>query len=369
PQTPLRTALIGLSSTAATSWASAVHLPGLLSPRGRALFSITALLNSSTAAAHSAISTYQLPPSTKAYGSPADLAADPDVDLVICNTRVDKHFETVLPSVKAGKDVFIEWPIASSRADRETLMAEARKSGSRVAIGLQRRWSPPVVKLREVLAGGKLGKVLSADVRAYGGTLDREILPVALKYFAEREVGGNPIVIGFAHCFDFVLSVLGEIDPETVSTKLQLQRPEVRVRDSSTKQIVEKVTSNVPDLLSLHAGLLPSEQTVASATLSVLFRRGQPFPGTAAFTLTISCENGEIQLLSPSSTSLESEEDSVTIHVHWFGTDEVEEVEWKGSKEGLSVKVQSVLDTLVAFAERREGGDGWVSLEDAARRA
>lgn len=196
---PFRTALIGLSSSAKTAWAANAHLPGLLSSAGRSKLPVVALLNSSVEAAQSAIKIYNLSPETKSYGSPEDLANDPDVDLVICNTRADKHFETILPSIKSGKDVYVEWPIAANLPDIEVLVEEARKSGSRVAVGLQRRWAPPIVRLREVLAEGKLGKVLSADVRVYGGTADREILPEGLKYFADRKTGGNVIVIGHGH--------------------------------------------------------------------------------------------------------------------------------------------------------------------------
>jgi len=197
---PLRTAIIGLSASAATSWASRAHLPGLHSEAGRSKLPITALLNSSIAAAQASIKHYNLSPDTKAYGTPEDLANDPDVDVVICNTRVDKHFETILPSVKKGKDVFVEWPVASNLQDIDILVQEARKSGSRVSVGLQRRWAPPVIKLRELLKEGRLGKVLSADVKAFGGTLHRDFVPESLAYFTEREVGGNPITIGFAHC-------------------------------------------------------------------------------------------------------------------------------------------------------------------------
>jgi predicted dehydrogenase len=198
---PVRAAIIGLSSTAITSWASAAHLPGLLSRSGRSKITIKALLNSSVDAAKAAIETYELPTDTKAYGSPEALAADSDIDLVICNTRVDKHFDTIIPSVRAGKDVYVEWPIAAKKEHIDELIETAKKSGSRVAVGLQGRWTPPVAKLREVVNGGngKLGKVLSAEVRAYGGTNDREILPTGLKYFAQKEIGGNPIVIGFGH--------------------------------------------------------------------------------------------------------------------------------------------------------------------------
>jgi predicted dehydrogenase len=195
----LRTAIIGLSSTAATSWASAAHLPALLTATGRSKLPITALLNSSVDAAKSSIEEYKLDPTTKAYGKPEDLAKDEDVDLVICVTRVDKHYETILPSIKAGKDVYVEWPIAANPSEINSLVEEAKKSGSRVAVGLQGRWAPPVIKLKELLKEGKLGKVLSSEVRIYGGTNDREILPEALRYFAQREIGGNPIVINYGH--------------------------------------------------------------------------------------------------------------------------------------------------------------------------
>ncbi len=202
---PRRTAIIGLSSSAITSWASSAHLPGLFTPTGRSKIQITALLNSSVDAAKSAIEKYKLPAETKAYGSPDDLAADPDIDLVICNTRVDKHYETIIPSVRAGKDVYVEWPIAAKKEHLDELIKAARKSGSRVAIGLQRRWAPSVLKIKDILhnqngESAELGKVLSMDVRAFGGTIDREILPVGLKYFANKEIGGNPIVIGVGHC-------------------------------------------------------------------------------------------------------------------------------------------------------------------------
>ncbi|KAF1958127.1 NAD(P)-binding protein [Byssothecium circinans] len=365
---PLRTALIGLSSSAATSWASAAHLPALLTPTGRSKLAITALLNSSVDAANSAIKTYNLPSTTKAYGSPDDLANDPDIDLVICNTRVDKHFQTIFPSVKKGKDVFVEWPIASNLEDIWMLVSEARKSGSRVAVGLQRRWIPVAQRIRELLKEGDLGKVLSSELRAYGGTVDREILPETLAYFADRKVGGNPIVIGFGHLFDCILSAIGELDESTVSTRLQLQRPDIRLRNPATKEIVGKVRSDVPDLLSLHGALASTR-----ATLSVTFRRAQPFPGTPSLVWTINCEKGEIRVVSPSTTTMETAENQepVTIHAHWFESDSVEEVKWKWSEEQekLPLAARSVMRTLFSFADGNAEGDGWVSLEDAAKRA
>jgi len=66
--------MIGLSARAKTSWASAAHLPYLQSSQNT--YMITALCNSSVAAAQSTIELYNLPASTKAYGNPEDLAND-----------------------------------------------------------------------------------------------------------------------------------------------------------------------------------------------------------------------------------------------------------------------------------------------------
>ncbi|KAK3197499.1 hypothetical protein GRF29_216g438733 [Pseudopithomyces chartarum] len=294
PTPPLRTALIGLSSSAITSWASSAHLPGLLTPKGRSTLPITALLNSSVAAAQASIEKYGLDPSTKAYGSPEDLANDPDIDLVICNTRVDKHFETILPSVRRGKDVFVEWPVAGNVQDIETLIEEAGRSG----------------------------------------------------------------------ILDTVLSVVGDVSPDTAHSQLQLQRPDVRIRDPTTNKIIRTVKSNVPDLVSFHA------QLESSATLSYYFRRGQPFPGDPALTWSINLEHAEVKLVSPSGLNLETGEPA-KILVHWYDSDEVEEVKWEGDAEfeELGGSARNVIRTLLAFGEGEEAGEGWVSLKDAAGRA
>ena len=196
---PIRTAIIGLSASAKTSWASGAHLPYLLSPRGRDRYRIVALLNSSVSAAEASISAFNLAPDTKAYGDPSALAADPDVELVVCCTRVDIHFETVQPSVAAGKAVYVEWPLAQDLQHVAKLVALAEEHGARTMIGVQGRLAPIVHRVKEAIEGGRIGKVLSTEVRMFGGTNDRTILPLGLKYFADRSAGGNIFTIGFGH--------------------------------------------------------------------------------------------------------------------------------------------------------------------------
>ena len=119
--------------------------------------------------------------------------------------------------------------------------------------------------------------------------------------------------------------------------------------------------------------MIASPQTVAGATLSYSFRRGQPFPGTPALVWTINCQKGEIRLISPSGLALHASggTDAVTIEVHLFDTDEVENVSWAWNErqQELPLLARGVSECLYAFAEGRAEGDGWASVESAATRA
>ncbi len=195
----IRVALVGLSQSAKTSWASEGHLPYLLSDRGLERYQIVALLNSSEAAGRRAIEAYRLGSFVKAHGSPQALAADPDVDLVICTTRVDIHYDTIEPSVRAGKAVFVEWPVAENAKRAAELADLAKESGSKSLVGLQARVAPASRKVKELIESGVIGKVLSSDVRAATSRGGGNSISEGLAYFLDKKVGGNPVTIAFGH--------------------------------------------------------------------------------------------------------------------------------------------------------------------------
>ncbi|KAK0707270.1 hypothetical protein B0H67DRAFT_307130 [Lasiosphaeris hirsuta] len=362
---PIRVALIGLSASATTSWASAAHLPYLLSPPGRAKFTIVALLNSSVDAASAAIAHYNLPPSTTPYGSPDALAADPNVDLVVGNTRVDTHFPTIHPSVVAGKDVFGEWPLTQNAQQARTLVEAARTAGGRSIVGLQGRISPVANKLREVLRAGRIGKVLSSEVRAFGGMNDREILPRGFEYFTQRDIGGNIYTIGFAHVNDLVQSVIGEwatepVKSETARGHFQLQRPTVRIRGPDGK-FISTITSDVPDLINVVGPVAGPDYVAEGATLNFRLRRGQQFPGDPALVWSINGEEGEIRVTSPAavmSISIGNDVSPPTIEVHDFKSDTVETIEWVWAdwQKSLPPPARNIGQLYEEYAEGLKGG-------------
>lgn len=97
---------------------------------------------------------------------PLDLAKDKSIDLVVCSTRVDRHFSTVRSSIIAGKDVFVEWPLEKNLAIVKEMNELAKKHGGRTIVGLQGRYSEPVVKIKSLVDGGRIGKVLGSTLFA-----------------------------------------------------------------------------------------------------------------------------------------------------------------------------------------------------------
>lgn len=186
---PIRVGFIGLS--AKPSWAMRAHLPYF---QDSAHYTITALCNSSEESARTAISAHSLPGSTKAYGSPADLAADVDVDLIVCATRVDHHYATLKPALEAGKDCFVEWPLASNLSQATELRDLAKQNGCRVMVGLQTQKHPIVIKIKEMVESGRLGEITNCSVQA-SSEIGGAILPEAHAYLIDASTGGNMLNI------------------------------------------------------------------------------------------------------------------------------------------------------------------------------
>ena len=122
------------------------------------------------------------------------------VDLVVCSVRVDNHYKTTKPSIEAGKNVFVEWPLASNIEDVTELTALAKEKGVKTMVALEGRVSPIYLKVKALLQENRIGKVLNSSVVASGGTKARDSVNEGIRYFLDRRVGGNFHTIIMGHC-------------------------------------------------------------------------------------------------------------------------------------------------------------------------
>lgn len=90
-----------------------------------------------------------------------DLANDPNVDLVVTCIRVDRHAGSLIPAIKAGKDVYVEWPIESNYAKAKELMDMVKLQGVQNVLGLQGGFVPIAKKIKNMIVAGDIGRVES----------------------------------------------------------------------------------------------------------------------------------------------------------------------------------------------------------------
>ncbi len=102
----------------------------------------------------------------KAKGNAPDTARDyramldrKDLDAVIIATPDHWHALPAIHAVLAGKDVYVEKPVAHNVAEGQAMMRAARKTNKIMAVGTQQRSSSHFQKAVEIVRSGKLGKV------------------------------------------------------------------------------------------------------------------------------------------------------------------------------------------------------------------
>ncbi|HYU82054.1 MAG TPA: Gfo/Idh/MocA family oxidoreductase [Candidatus Polarisedimenticolia bacterium] len=83
-----------------------------------------------------------------------------DVRAVIVASPKRFHEEHAVSAAKAGKDVFLEKPIATSLEAADRVIAAARSAGIRLQVGFQRRYDPAYAEARKLVSGGALGRPL-----------------------------------------------------------------------------------------------------------------------------------------------------------------------------------------------------------------
>jgi len=97
---------------------------------------------------------------TTASASAVALLERKDVSAVVVASPKRFHEEHAIAAAKAGKDIFLEKPIATSLEGADRVIAAAQKAGVRLQVGFQRRYDPAYAEARKLVSGGALGRPL-----------------------------------------------------------------------------------------------------------------------------------------------------------------------------------------------------------------
>lgn len=88
-----------------------------------------------------------------------EVLKDPEVNAVAIAAPAVSHFELVKAALQAGKDVFVEKPLALTLGDGKELVKLAEDKKRILMVGHILRYHPAVRKLKDMVDAGELGKV------------------------------------------------------------------------------------------------------------------------------------------------------------------------------------------------------------------
>src|SRR5690348_15114132 len=97
-------------------------------------------------------------PHVKTYGSLEDVLSDNEVNAVALATPAEEHYWMTLAALRAGKDVFVEKPLALDRQDGMEMVETADHHGRVLMVGHLLRYHPAILRIQELLASGVIGK-------------------------------------------------------------------------------------------------------------------------------------------------------------------------------------------------------------------
>ena len=138
----------------------------------------------------------------KAYGSYAELVADPKIDLVYVATPHSEHFENVKLAISAGRNVICEKAFMLNEKQAKKIFEFAEEKKVLVTEAIWTRYMPMRTKLMEILASNVIGEptMLTANL-SYN---------IAYKERIQKpELGGGALLDLGVYCLHFASMVFG----------------------------------------------------------------------------------------------------------------------------------------------------------------
>jgi predicted dehydrogenase len=232
----IRVGIVGATVTQGGSgWGANAHVPALKALPQYELKAVCTA-HEDTAAA-----------SAKAFGAErgfhrfSDMAAAPDVDLIVVCVRVPGHRDLVMAGLEAGKPVLCEWPLGKNLAEAEEMAGLARRRSLKSVIGLQARSAPGILYARDLIREGHIGEVLTAHLTCVvQAQLQRG--PGRI-WQGVRANGANTLTIAGGHAIDALCAVLGEF--AEVSARVSTRIPEWRTLEGKA------VPVDAPDCINV----------------------------------------------------------------------------------------------------------------------
>jgi len=135
-----------------------------------------------------------------------------NIDAVHVLTPNSSHSEITVAALDAGKHVLCEKPMAKTYAEAKKMLEAANRSGKKLTIGYQGRYTPESLHLKKLCERGDLGEIYFAKAHA----VRRRAVPTWGVFLDEEKQGGGPLIDIGTHALDLTLWMTDNYKPKSV---------------------------------------------------------------------------------------------------------------------------------------------------------
>jgi predicted dehydrogenase len=132
-----------------------------------------------------------------------------DVDAVVLATPHSLHEAQALEAIAAGKHVFVEKPLTLDLKSAHRVADAANTAGRVLAVGLNRRFHPSFVELRDRAKDGRLGRIVA--MVAQHTTSTAQFVPLDNWRSAPEEAPGGAFTAVGIHALDYMIALAGPV--------------------------------------------------------------------------------------------------------------------------------------------------------------
>ncbi len=159
-----------------------------------------------------------------------DVINDPNINLIVIATRHDTHAELARRALAAGRNVFVEKPLALDDEELASVVDAARASGGQLIVGFNRRFSPLARRAAEFFAtsngSGNSKAPLSINYRINAGRIPRE------HWIQDKGQGGGRIIGEVCHFIDLMHFLTGAVTTRVYAEAIESRNHESINEDS-----------------------------------------------------------------------------------------------------------------------------------------
>lgn len=148
----------------------------------------------------------------KWYTDAQSLITDPDVNAIYIATPPSSHVTYAIMSMKAGKPVYVEKPLAATYLDCQRVMRISRETKVPCFVAYYRRRLPYFNKVKELLSSNVIGKVINVQIRFSVPPRDLDYNCTNLPWRVQRDIAGGGYFYDLApHQIDLLQELFGPI--------------------------------------------------------------------------------------------------------------------------------------------------------------